>query len=84
MVSHLCPAGACPVTLPDHLLMCRPHWYMVPGHLRTAVYGAYRHGAGVGSMALFLAHAAAINAVQNRLAAVAAVPASTPTRKEVH
>jgi len=62
-MSHRCPARGCKRNLPDHLLMCRPHWYQVPYHLRSAVWNAYQDGAGVGTTELMLAQSDAIEAV---------------------
>jgi hypothetical protein len=66
-VSHQCPAAPCKRNLPDHLLMCKPHWYMVPPPLRSDVWDAYAGGAGVGTTELLLAQAAAIEAVNGKL-----------------
>jgi len=68
-VTHTCPARGCRRNLPDHLLMCKPHWYQVPAHLRRAVWDAYQDGAGVGNVELLNAQADAINAVNEKLAA---------------
>jgi hypothetical protein len=56
------------------MLMCRPHWYMVPGPLRKAVYGAWADGSGAGSAAHAAAVDAAIQAVSKRLAEPAEPP----------
>jgi hypothetical protein len=45
---HKCPAPRCTVEVPDHMLMCRPHWYQVPVPLRTRVWATWRNGAGKG------------------------------------
>jgi hypothetical protein len=64
---HRCPVGGCRVTdLPARLLMCAPHWHMVPPLLQRAVWDAYDHGRGVGSLALLHAQAAAIAAIHDR------------------
>lgn len=68
-MSHQCPISGCTQALPDELLMCRPHWFMVPNALRKAVYGAYGLGKGLGSLALYRAQDAAIRAVEVRLGA---------------
>jgi hypothetical protein len=65
-MTHQCPVRVCPAVLPDHLLMCRPHWFMVPPALRNAVWAAYRNGAGTGTLALHAAQVAAIRAVERR------------------
>jgi hypothetical protein len=67
-MSHQCPANGCGQTMPDHMLMCRPHWYMTPRPLRTAVWDAYRDGAGVGTPELARAQDLAIDAVNRKLA----------------
>ena len=41
---HLCHAEKCTVPVPPKMLMCRPHWYRVPAHLRRAVWAEYRPG----------------------------------------
>lgn len=63
MSSHTCPVARCSTTVPDHLLMCGPHWRSVPLELQRAVYRAYRRGDGVGTEALADAQQAAIAAV---------------------
>ena len=65
-MTHRCPISTCPVKLPDHLLMCRPHWYQTPRDLRDAVWDAYQNGAGIGSDELAEAQLAAIAAVESR------------------
>ena len=55
------------------MLMCRPHWYMVPKPLRDAVYDAYRGGLGTGSPAHRAAVLDAIGAVNAKLEHAAAV-----------
>lgn len=66
---HACPIERCvKVNLPDHLLMCRRHWSMVPSVLKRAVYGAYANGKGLGSEELASAQDEAIKAVEERLA----------------
>lgn len=41
---HLCHATACPRPVPREMLMCRPHWFMVPVPLRRQVWLTYRPG----------------------------------------
>lgn len=65
--THRCPAWHCPRDVPDHLLMCRLHWRLVPAALQRAVNAAYHHGAGRGSAALLAAQTAAIRAVNRQL-----------------
>jgi hypothetical protein len=66
-MTHICPARRCGVELPDHLLMCPPHWRLVPTAYKRAVYAAYRHGAGVGTMGLYHAQVAAIRAANDAI-----------------
>lgn len=65
---HQCPIGGCTELLPPGKLMDLPHWRMVPPDQQSAVYAAYDHGAGVGSLALLNAQTAAIDAVEAKLA----------------
>jgi hypothetical protein len=48
-MSHRCPGPDCEAQVPDHMLMCRTHWYQVPRSLRNAVWKAWRDGAGSGT-----------------------------------
>ena len=41
---HLCHAIGCKTPVPPRMLMCRPHWRMVPKALRDAVLATYRPG----------------------------------------
>jgi|HubBroStandDraft_3_1064219.scaffolds.fasta_scaffold00339_14 hypothetical protein len=66
-MTHICPARRCGVELPDHLLMCRPHWGLVPPVYQRAVYAAYNHGAGVGSLGLLHAQVDAIRAANDAI-----------------
>jgi hypothetical protein len=66
-MTHICPARRCGVELPDHLLMCRGHWALVPKPLQGAVYAAYNHGAGRGSLALAKAQLAAIRCANDSI-----------------
>lgn len=68
-MTHQCPAEKCGRNLPDHMLMCRPHWYMVPSDLRAAVWATYRNGAGVGTLPLWQAQRDAIEAVNGKIGA---------------
>lgn len=43
-MSHRCHAIGCDVEVPPALLMCKPHWLMLPKALRRAVWGSYRAG----------------------------------------
>lgn len=67
-MSHLCPAWRCSWMVGDSSkLMCPKHWRMVPRLLQRAVYGAWRHGEGLGSDELYAAQLAAIEAVNATL-----------------
>lgn len=41
---HTCHATGCTVPVPPRMLMCRPHWHMVPAPIRARVWKAYRPG----------------------------------------
>lgn len=45
---HKCPGPGCPVQVPDHMLMCRPHWFKVPLPLRSDVWATWNNGRGAG------------------------------------
>lgn len=65
--THPCVATGCKVTLPAHVLMCRPHWHLVPTDLRTRIFRLYRPGQ--------TAATASPEYLQALLEAVKAVPA---------
>ena len=67
-MSHECPAKGCTQAVSPSMLMCRPHWYMVPRPLRNAVYSAWADGRGAGTPAHRAAILAAIAAVDRKLA----------------
>jgi hypothetical protein len=60
--THKCPARRCTLRVGPGKLMCRTHWYMVPGPLRDAVYAAWANGAGAEAIL------AAVEAVNAKLA----------------
>jgi len=62
-MTHECPAPVCTEQVAPDMLMCPRHWYLVPKPLRSAVWAAWRHGAGAGSPAHQAAIRAAISAV---------------------
>jgi hypothetical protein len=66
-MTHICPARRCGVELPDHLLMCAPHWRLVTPVYQRAVYLAYNHGAGVGTLGLYHAQVAAIRCANDSI-----------------
>lgn len=39
---HNCAAKGCSEEIPDHLLMCRSHWFSVPKPIRDEIWEAYR------------------------------------------
>lgn len=63
VTTHLCPARGCPREVPAHLLMCGPHWRIVPLPLARAVNRAYDGPGSVGTPALVAAQRAAIRHV---------------------
>lgn len=67
-MTHRCPVKRCHWQIPDHLLMCAPHWHMVPPALQAAVWATYNHGAGIGTAELVEAQQDAIDAVNGKLA----------------
>ena len=42
--SHRCHAIGCETRVPPRLLMCAPHWRMVPRELQRQVWATYRDG----------------------------------------
>lgn len=40
---HECPIRNCTQLVPDHILMCRRHWGMVPRSLQHEVYDRWKH-----------------------------------------
>jgi hypothetical protein len=53
------------------MLMCRPHWFMVPKPLRDDVWNAYAGGMGAGSEEHTDAIMAAVGAVNEKISAAA-------------
>lgn len=66
MAAHGCPATRCTRRVGSGMLMCRPHWFMVPRLQRDAVWDAWRR-AGAGSPAHRDAILAAVAAVNDKL-----------------
>lgn len=63
---HLCHAVQCDRQVPPALLMCKPHWRMVPKDLQLRVWRTYRQGQEVDkkpSEAYIRSQLAAINHV---------------------
>lgn len=44
MAEHRCHVPACDVAVAPEMLMCKPHWFMVPQRLRNQVWATYRRG----------------------------------------
>lgn len=44
MSRHVCHAYGCTTPVPPKMLMCPPHWRMVPQALKNAVWRYYRPG----------------------------------------
>lgn len=68
-MKHVCHARNCKVAVPPRMLMCKPHWYMVPKELRDRVWATYRPGQEVTkdpSREYLDASMAAINAVADK------------------
>lgn len=42
MTLHKCPVPSCRRLMPARLLMCGPHWRLVPMPIRTRIWRAYR------------------------------------------
>lgn len=72
MAAHGCPATGCTRRVGSGMLMCRPHWFMVPKLQRDAVWDAWRGGLGAGSPAHRDAILAAVEAVNAKLSSQAA------------
>lgn len=41
---HHCHAEDCAIAVPPRMFMHRAHWFMVPSHLRTALWKEYQPG----------------------------------------
>lgn len=41
---HTCHAEGCNARVAPQMLMCRPHWYMVPKPIRDRIWDTYRDG----------------------------------------
>lgn len=67
-MSHQCPAVRCPVRVDLDQLMCPQHWRMVPGPFRSAVWIAWKDGAGAGTSQHTAAIEAAVRSVNEKLA----------------
>lgn len=43
-MSHTCHARDCATEVPPKMLMCQPHWFMVPKSIRDRVWQTYNAG----------------------------------------
>lgn len=68
-MTHECPATGCTREIRYGMLMCGPHWHMVPAPVRTAVWNAWDDGAGAGTPQHTAAISTAIRSVNEKLAA---------------
>ena len=65
MPEHICHARGCNTPVPPKMLMCGPHWRMVPKTLQRRVWSAYNRGQEVGDAPVTKAwHVAADAAIQ--------------------
>jgi len=67
--THECPRDGCTRRVPPGMLMCRADWLRVPVPFRKALYAAWDSGRGAGTPAHRAAMLAAIQAVNEALAA---------------
>lgn len=65
MTTHKCPIDGCNVQLPQHILMCRPHWARVPSGLKRQIYATWNNGNPV--PAYLKVRAEAVQAVNERI-----------------
>jgi hypothetical protein len=65
-LTHECPGPGCTHQVDSSVLMCPGCWYQVPKPIRTAVWRAWRRGAGSGTPAHRAAMTAAIAAVNRK------------------
>ena len=64
---HACPIEDCEIALKHHVLMCRPHWRMVPKHLQRDVNDTWRTAQRM--MKQVMSHPDRVAAVRNYLIA---------------
>ena len=62
---HTCPIPGCQSMVPNSMLLCKPHWVMVPKPIQDLVYHHYRKNRGGPSH--LSAMKKAIGAVTDRL-----------------
>ena len=68
-MSHKCHADGCSKEIPPKLLMCLPHWRMVPRNIQNQIWQHYRPGQELDkrpSKAYLIVMNAAIEAVRNK------------------
>jgi hypothetical protein len=63
------PDQGCVAQVPQHRLMCRRHWNMVPKALQWPVYRSWDLGRGAGTEAHVAAMRAAVQAVSDQIPA---------------
>ena len=69
LTRHLCHATGCSKAVPPRLLMCLPHWRMVPRPLQARIWATYRPGQEIDkqpSDEYMEAQRAAVRAVEER------------------
>ncbi len=79
-IDHVCPANDCQQRLARHVLMCRPHWRMVPKVMQRDVTATWRTASRLSKEPMadsgrvqavrdyLVARRAAVNFVNGRLA----------------
>jgi len=73
-MTHQCPIAGCPHKLPSHILMCRPHWSLVPVSVKRWVYTSWNGGAAQNMQDYLSARAEAIRSVNLLLAQTDEIP----------
>lgn len=63
---HDCPIDGCAERLPPRILMCKPHWKMLPRDLQQRVYATWENGLGIATDEYAEARSAATAAVELR------------------
>lgn len=43
-MAHHCHAAGCPIRVPQTMLMCKRHWFMVPRAIQSRIWATYRDG----------------------------------------
>lgn len=78
-MTHTCPIRGCDRQVPDHQLLCLPHWRQTPHHLQRELYDSWARGRGAGSPRHIAAMRACVRAVE---ALAAQRAAAHPTGRE--